>query len=246
MTFRSFLMFAFPVAALAYATGCQPKQSVDSGDVATHAMSMNVIANASGTNTTIEAELHVGDYKSATLTKLTPGDQLILMIPGDPNRAMQEKDGGTYRGIYYSMDVSKTSGDFTIDFTRTKGASALGNKLSLPAPFTLVPIAGPISRKEPLTVKWDRADGSHQMSIWLESSCINSASPRTITGDPGTFTFNAGDIQSAPGSETANCSVVVKLSRTLDFSNSTFSAEFGQQSHARTTQLRSLAVDTKP
>jgi len=246
MTHRSFLTFAVPLAVAALSVGCQKKENVQSQDVNTHGMSLKVIANSSGTNTTLEAEVHVGSAESSTLAKLTTGDQLVLKITGDTDRVLQEQDGGTYRGIYYKIDVGKTSGDFVIDFTRTKSASALGNKVSLPTPFTIAPIAGPVSRKEPLIVKWDRADGAHAMTLSLDGSCIQSVLSRSVAGDPGTYTFNAGDIKTLAGSETANCSINVKVTRTLTFTSSSFSAEFGQPSKGTTTQLRTLAVDTKP
>jgi len=116
----------------------------------------------------------------------------------------------------------------------------------LPPTFTITPITGPIARAEPLTVKWDRADGGHEMTIAIDGSCIQTVFARTITGDPGTYTFNAGDIKSAKGSETANCSITVRLSRNLHYTTSSFSAEFGHESHGRASHLRLLVIDTKP
>lgn len=245
MTHRSFLGLA-TLSLVALAAGCTPRETLNSNDVATHGMSLNISANSTGTNTTVEVELHVGSADSKTVAKLTPDDHLILKVAGKPDRLLVEKNNDSYRGTYYALDVGETSGDFIVDFTRTKGASALGNKMTLPPPFTLLAIPGPISRKEPLIVKWDRADGGHDMTIALDGSCIQTVFARSITGDPGTYTFNAGDIKSNAGQETANCSINIRVARAYNNSNNYFSSEFGQPSKSKASHVRVLAVDSKP
>ncbi|GAC1353116.1 MAG: hypothetical protein NVSMB1_23130 [Polyangiales bacterium] len=233
--------FSFALTVLA---ACTPVQTVQSKDVATNAMSMkvNVISTAEGA--TFVAELHVGNHLSRDVAKLTSGDQLVLHTDGAADRVLGEREGGTYRGTYYYAEVANTVSKVSVDFTRTAGASALNNQFVIPPPFTVKTVSAS-PRKEALTLGWDRADGSHEMEVSASGPCIEQAT-KSIVGDPGAVTFAPQELKARVGHETESCKVDFAVTRHLAFPRSSFSPEFGQESHGDALQVRTASITSTP
>jgi len=242
MSIRS--SFALAVAALPLlALGCAKKESVDSQDVTTHGMSLELDVVNDGTNNKVYAALHVGDWQSLVWARLTTGDQLVLNDPKGGKQALGilVQDGKTaYGGSLPAMD-----GEYALDFLRAKGASALGNKVTVPPSFTLTAPAS-VPRKEALTFTWGAAAGTHQMAYSLSgASCLSAHASKDIAGDPGSFTINAGELKALSGKETESCEVTLKVTRTIT-TNSCCSAEFGHPSRALGKQERVFKFTSTP
>ena len=235
--------FALAAFSALFVFGCAKKESVDSQDVTTHGMSLELQVVGDGANNTVEAGLHVGSWESLVWARLSTGDELILADPKGEKRVLGvvNSSGKTVYGI----TLPAMDGEFVLDFTRTKGASALGNKVLVPPSFTLTAPSS-VSRKEGLTFTWAAAAGTHEMSYALSSgSCLRSHISKDILGDPGTFTIPAGSIEAFSGRDTESCEVTLTVSRTVT-TNSCCSAEFGHPSRARGRQTRTFKFTSTP
>lgn len=230
------------LAILPTASGCVKKESVDSQDVTTHGMSLEMDVINDGSKSKVYAALHVGDYRSLVWAKLTTGDQLIIIDPSGARQALALIYEGNKTA--YGADLAPADGEFKLDFIRPKGASALGNKLTVPKAFTLAVNAPAVSRKELLTFSWG-ASNNGAMAYSLSGPCIQSHVSKTIAGDPGSFTINGGEIKALSGKEMETCQLTLKVTRTIE-TNSCCSAEFGQTSLARGIQERVITFDSKP
>jgi hypothetical protein len=241
MTLRNSLLF--PCLGL-FAFGCKSTPAVSSDDLATHGMSMEVHALADDNHTELRVKLWAGDAdKQGTLVNLSPSDQLMLTAPTTQAFGAVGSEG---QGTIYGLNLGALDATtFSIDLKRTKAASALANTVQLPKAFTLKKqTKDSFSRKEMITFEWDRADGSHTMSIEIKGDCIERWS-KTLTGDPGTYVVNAGELK--PFSTTdadKTCPVNVVVTRELD--NGQFSAEFGHVSVGYASQIRGYTINSAP
>jgi len=245
MSIRTSLGLLALLAVPVLAAACVKKESVDSRDVTTHGMSLEFEVKNDGTKSKVEAMLHVGSHETYVYARLSDGEQLILTDPSGDKRALAFT--GTQNAAKYGTEVPTSAGDYILDFLRVKGAaSALGNKVTLPAAFTLkAPASAP--RKEALTFTWDAAagTGAAAMSYSLSGDCIQAHVPKDIIGDPGTFMINAGEIKAVTGKDMATCRVTLKVVRAVT-TNATFSAEFGHRSVGRGIQERVVNFDSVP
>jgi hypothetical protein len=244
MSIRTSLTVAALVVVPVLSVACVKKESVDSRDVTTHGMSLEFEVKNDGSKTKVEAMLHVGSYETYVYARLSDGEQLILTDPTSDKRALAFT--GTQNAAKYGTEVSSGAGDYLLDFLRVKGAaSALGNKVTLPAGFTLkAPTSAP--RNQPLTFTWDAASGNGaSMSYSLSGECIQAHIAKDIVGDPGTFTINAGELKPLNGKEMATCRLTLKVVRAIA-SNLNFSAEFGHKSIGRGIQERTVNFDSVP
>lgn len=235
--------FALAAFSALFVFGCAKKESVDSQDVTTHGMSIELEVVSDGANNSVQAGLHVGSWESLVWARLSAGDELILSDPKGDKRALGvvNSSGKTV----YGVTLPALDGLYSLDFTRAKGASALGNKVLVPPSFALTAPAT-ASRKEGLTFTWPAAAGSHQMTYSLSTgSCLRSHISKDILGDPGTFTIPAGSIEAFSSKETESCEVTLTVSRTVT-TNDCCSAEFGHPSRALGRQTRSFKFTSTP
>lgn len=239
---RTSLILTALVAAPLLA-GCVKKESVDSQDVTTHGMSLELDVVNDGQKSKVYAALHVGSWESLVWARLSSGDQLIVVDPAGARQALSILN--TSGKTAYGVDLAAMEGEFKLDFIRAKGASALGNKVTVPPAFTVVAPAMH-SRKEPLTFTWNAAPGSGaEMRYSLTGPCISSHVPRSISGDPGTFTINAGDIKPVTGKEMESCQLTLKMTRAI-VTNACCSAEFGHPSRTNGVQERVVFFQSAP
>lgn len=244
MSIRTSLALAALAALPVVAVACVKKESVDSRDVTTHGMSLELQVKNDGAKSRVEAKLHVGSYKTYTYARLIDGEQLILTDPSMDKRVLAF--AGSNDAPEYVAEVNTSGGTYVLDFIRVKGAaSALGNKVEVPPAFTVnVPTSAP--RNQPLTFTWDAASGSGAaMSYTLRGDCIQSHISKEIIGDPGTFTINAGELKALAGKENATCKLTLTVVRSKS-TNACCSAEFGHESMARGIQERVVAFDSVP
>lgn len=238
----STLLSTFAVATALVAFGCVNNENVSSDDVATHGMSMNFQVTNDGSHSVVDLEVHVGDWQSHTFAQLSASDELMLTAPVAQKLGVA---GTRYNGTYYGASLDSSDGPFVLDFKRTKGVSALGNRLVMPPSFAVTGTTGTtVSRKEALTFNWNRADGGHTMTLDLHGDCVQYTS-KSIVGDPGTFVVNAGELKPVTGHDTDSCAVSAVITRTL-VNGGSFSAEFGQESRGIGIQTRTVAFTSAP
>lgn len=242
MTNRSSFALAALAAVPLFALGCAKKESVDSQDVTTHGMSLELDVVNDGTNNAVYAALHVGDWQSLVWARLSTGDQLLIADPKGGKQALSivSNDGKTA----YGANLPAMDGEYTLDFIRAKGASALGNKVTVPPSFTITAPTS-VSRKEALTFTWAAASGPQMAYTLSGASCLQAHTAKDIVGDPGTFTINAGELKALSGKEAESCEVTVKVTRTIT-TNSCCSAEFGHPSRALGRQERVFKFTSTP
>lgn len=240
MSMRIALILAVLGSSLAPA-GCVKKESVDSQDVTTHGMSLEMDVINDGTKSKVYVALHVGSWQSLVWARLSTGDQLVVVDPAGNSHAL--KVAYDANKTAYGAELPPMAGEFKLDFTRAKGASALGNKTVVPAPFTLAVNAASVSRKEALTFTWGAASAA--MAYSLSGPCISSHASKTILGDPGSFTINAGELKAITGKENETCQLTLKVTRSV-VSDKCCSSEFGHPSHSNGVQERVINFETKP
>lgn len=247
MTLRT--SFFFPVIAafgLAFGMGCKPTPAVDSTDVATHGMSLQVESVSNGSDTSLKVWVWVGDAdKKGTIATLVSGDQLMLKEPTSLARVLNTVDTQG-QGYIYGASLPALDGDrLVIDFTRSKSASALGNSVTMPPAFTLTgPSGTTVKRSEMAKVQWNAGTGSYSMHVAVDGDCLDHQE-KSIAGDPGSFVFNAGEIQTITDArKNDSCAATITVYR--DITTGTFSAEFGHTSTALTRQVRSISFTSAP
>ena len=208
-------------------------------DVTTHGMALDFKVTSDGSGSHVYAAVHVGDWNSNTFASLDKGDVLTLHVTGQPDRGMQINQDG--QKTYYTADVPTASGDFTVDFVRVTGASAIGNVITLPLPFTLTGPSATISRKAPLTVSWTPTDSASSVRVKVHGDCIFDKEDSVI-GDPGTFTFNGGDLSPLAGHENDVCPLALTVTRFR--MGGQFSSELGHPSQGDAEQYRTMTVQS--
>lgn len=246
MRFRFLLPCAFAVLSLA----CSKKETTDSADVTTHGMAMDyAVVSTDGTSANVRVTLHVGDYDSNQYVRLTNGDTLSLRTGGKTFNLQEHSQGQVGGGVltYYDTTVPVGAGDFFVDFTRTNGASAINNKITLPAPYTLTAPTGTVSRKSPMTLGWDNVGVGYNIELDIHGDCIFDDF-KTVVGEPGSIVVNGGELQPLSGHENDVCPVTITLNRRVKITESggNFSSEFGHASQRDAQQARNVVFQSGP
>jgi hypothetical protein len=207
-------------------------------------MSLDFQVTSNGTKSDVLVGLHVGDHDSNTFASLSSGDALTLHVSGQPDTGLQQQNLGGK--TIYTTSINVASGDFIVDFTRTQGASAIGNTLHLPPAFTLTAPTATTSRASPVTVTWNNTGSGYNMNVAWAGDCIFNDKKDLVAGsDPGSFTINAGDIQVLSGHEKDTCVVTLTVRREMK-TTAGFSAEFGHTSQAEGDQERVITIQSGP
>ena len=107
---------------------------------------------------------------------------------------------------------------FTVSLERAldEDKDAPSSTATLPAPFDIGPLSKTtFSRGEDLVVTWEPSGMSDNMDIEVDGDCISSPSGNfTVSGDPGTFTIAANELESFDSDMPESCSATV-TSRTV-------------------------------
>lgn len=243
-----FLVAFIPLVVLA--AGCSKKDTLQSTDLTTHGMSLDYKVIDDGTRADVQVYIHAGDANGNEFVQLQPGDNLVLHVGTQTFGFTQNQDAPTANGTrtwYQTFVNGVTSGDFVVDFTRTSGASALNNKITLPPSFNLTVPTGTISRKNMLTVQWDGVGTGYDVSLTADGDCIQHQA-KSVIGEPGSIVLNAGDLAALAGHENDVCAVTIKVQREIlaQESGGNFSSEFGHTSQRDAVQIRSVTIQSGP
>ena len=226
------------------ATGCSKKETIPSDEVTTAGMSLDYKVTSNGTTSSVLIGIHVGDYDSNDFVGLVGQDALKLTLPDGTSpvfSTLKDTFNGGTRTLYVADGVHASEGTFKVDFIHG-GANALNNVLTLPPAFTVTGPTGVASRRSPVTLTWDHPGAGYDITIDAKGDCIFDTS-KTVIGEPGSFTFNAGDLSSLAGHEKDTCPITFTVHRDSKTHNG-FSSEFHHPSQAEGVQERTLVVQT--
>ncbi|MDP6931993.1 MAG: hypothetical protein QGG40_03715 [Myxococcota bacterium] len=221
--------------------GCE---AVDSSDILTDGIHAELTASSDGDETEAKAILRVGGSTSNTYVNMGGDDQLTVTV-GEETEKLREQHIGDY--YYYTATVDHTAADseFSFAFERTIDEGAPSSLCSLPEGFE---ITGPeedttVSRStEDLTVTWEEADSGDDIVVFVESECAFNED-EDVSGDPGSFTFEAGSIESYSGYEDEACAAMVGVIRKRSGS---LDAGFGEGGSIHGVQIRMVEIRLDP
>ncbi len=219
-------------------------ESVDSEDIKTSGMHATFTAKADGTDTALEAILRVGGETSTTYVALSDGDELAV-THGDETLTLSENHLGDY--YYYTASVPTTGADerFVLSFTRAEEDSAPETVATLPAPmaFTSPAADTTFSRgTDAITVTWEPSGSTDDVNIDIAGECFVNVM-ENLSGDPGTYTFEAGDLESREADEDDTCVATVTLTKKR---TGTLDAAFGEGGKVYGAQVRELSLRVDP
>ena len=199
-------MKSLPVFAILAACGTS-----ESGALLTKGISADISVTTAGDGTThVGAELFEGNPDQLIFVDLQSGDQLIADSGGQLAPLSKSQ---LLNIISYDADLpTGNEGDeITIAFERTVDDGAPASSATLPAPFTLDPVAASTSRAAAMTVTYAPA-GTDDVSWQASGDCIQTATG-SIPTDSGSITIAAGTLVAGASQPTATCQVTLTVTR---------------------------------
>lgn len=238
------------LALVPLALGGAACEQVDSDEVATDAIhaTMRITATGNG-ESNARTWLKVGGANSNTYLDLTERDALIAYADQDSASMARDNSLGVISYVAnFATDAEETP--FKISFFRTheegaecNGVSAPNSTVNLPAPFSItspVPSTTYSRQSDAIPLAWDNAGRSDAMTWSATGDCIESSFDNPISGDPGTYTFDAGTFMTQ---STAGCAVTITLERTR---SGTLDPAYGEGGTIRAAQIRSVQINSQP
>ena len=230
-------------ALLAVATACE---SVESDDVLTDGIYANYDAvNIGAPQTAATATFRVGGATSNTFVNLGGDDTVSVSVDGGDAVALNETNLGDIYSYVASFDAAAADTSFAFALNRTVDEGAPASECSLPAPFSVnTPSASATFSRpnDPIIVTWSDSGEADTMEVVLESDCIVT-SVNAVSGDPGSFTIEAGSYEVFQDRDDESCEAVVKVRRTRAGS---LDQGFGEGGRIACTQERTVAVRLDP
>lgn len=226
-------MKLIPLIALLTACGTS-----DSGSLLTTGISAELSAVTTGDGSTrVVAELFEGSPNQLIFVDLQAGDTLVADVNGQ-SMTLSKVQFVTIIDYEAVFPTGNAGDEFNIDFQRTVDAGAPSSTATLPAAFTLDPIATSYSRTAPITITYGPSGTADTMGWQASGDCI-----QVITGalpsDAGSFTIPANMLMATAGA--TNCTVTLSVTRerkgSLDSHYGKGGSIFGQQ--VRTTTITS-------
>jgi hypothetical protein len=219
---------------------------VESQDILTHGMFASLQANgdANGT-TTVSATLYLGSPGDLNFIELSTGDELRATNSPD-SKVMQETNILNIIGYHATFQTNAEDEPFEVSLHREVDNGAPSSLVSLPAPFTITPLAASQSRATSMTVEWSNGGSVDSMRWTITGSCIDDTGA-AITADPGSVVIPANMLrkraasgnQQVPDSCQATLQIVRQREGDLDPGYGKGGSIFG-------TQIRSVTFTTAP
>lgn len=228
-------------AAFLSAYGCKEvtsSQNIRTGGIA----ALVTVESSNGADSTVTVELRVGGDESNTYVDLDGGDRLFVEAGGE-RKEMSSRSAGVYTA---NFNTAAADTAFQVFLERTEDESASSNTGTLPAPFeiTNAPSSAPVSRSEDtIELVWEPSSSTDDMRIETsDEGCIFSYD-KSIGGDPGTLTIEAGQLQSTNSDEPETCDVTVTLTRQR---RGSADLAFDEESYFILRQVRSYTFVSAP
>jgi len=182
----------------------------ESSGLLTKGISAGISVTTEGDGIThVGAELFEGNPDQLIFVDLEPGDELVADSDTDSVTLVQSQ---LLNIIAYDgdLDGGDEGDEITIDFQRSVDDGAPASTATLPAAFTLDPIAATVSRAADLTITYGPADSDDDMRWEAKGDCIQTATG-SIPVDTGTITIAAASLLASP--QTASCAVTLTVTR---------------------------------
>ena len=202
------------------------------------AADMSAVTTGDGT-TRVTAELFNGSPDQLIFVDLQPGDELVADVGGQSMTLAK-----TQLVTIISYDATFATGDqgdeFTVDFQRMVDDGAPASTVTLPAPFTIDPVAASSSRAAALTITYAPSGTSDPVGWQASGDCIEVATGAAAS-DSGSITIPAGMLTANSGS--TSCMVTVSLTRERA---GTLDPHFGKGGEIQGQQVRTAMTTSTP
>lgn len=216
---------------------------IASEDLHTSGIYADILVSADGSgDSEVSAVLRAGGALSTTFVELTGDDQLTATYK-EETKALTQTSLGTLHSFSASFDSADVGTDYLVALERSVDAGAPDTVIQLPEPFELTELEiTEFSRSgEDLTIEWTPSGEGDPMYITVDGDCFLLWS-EDISGDPGTFTVEAGSLE-AVGETATNCEATVSLRRVR---SGTLDSGFGEGGSALGQQERELTIQSTP
>jgi hypothetical protein len=227
---------AFGILSLALMAGCT-KETLDSDLIKTKGIAATVDVSATNDSTsTVLVTLRAGGDESNTYIELQNGDSLSASADGS-ERGMSHVDEGQYEA---SFDTGAGGVEYVVDLQRADDTSAPNSRGVMPEPFSVTGEDDRRRAEEDVLIDW--VTGSNgDMNIVVEGDCIFRFDEDVA--DTGSYTIQAGELESTGGDMPESCDLEVTLTRTA---YGTADAAFDGESSVALRQIRSDTFSSNP
>ncbi len=230
------------VPVLLAATVLGACEDVTSEDILTSGIYADLSVEASDHGTsTVRAVLKVGGASSNTYVQLTGEDELVATV-GDESQPMVEQTLGDYHEYVAGFATANGGDVFKVSLNRSIDEGAPNSTMTLPDPFDIDPVTGPLQRSSDITITWSPANSTDNMRITAAGSCVLTYE-RDISGDPGTVTIEAGSLIPLDDAAQESCEVTYQIDR---WRAGTLDPGYGEGGKAIAHQIRTISVLTQP
>jgi hypothetical protein len=225
------------IALIALVAACG---TTESSSLLTTGIAADMSAVTTGDGTTrVTAELFNGSPDQLIFVELEPGDQLLADTGG---QLMPLTETQLVTIISYDATFATANpGDLiTITFQRMIDDGAPTSTVTLPAPFTIDPIAASSSRAAALTITY-APSGTPDPVGWQASGDCIAVATGAAASDSGSITIPAGTLTANSGS--TSCVVTVSLTRERA---GELDAHFGKGGEIQGQQVRTAMTMSTP
>jgi hypothetical protein len=230
------LTSAFGILSLALLAGCT-SETLESDLIKTKGIAATIEVTASNDGaSTVLATLRAGGDESNTYIELQNGDELTASADGS-ERGMSRVDEGQYEA---GFDTGAGGVEFVVDFQRADDTSAPNSRGIMPEPFSVTAEDGKRRAEEAVVIEWGTGSNG-DMNIVVEGDCIFQFDEDVP--DTGTYTIQAGELDSTGGDEPEACELTAVLTRTA---HGTADPAFDGESSVALRQVRSDKFSSEP
>lgn len=232
----TWMLGALAIAALAGCTETTSSENIKTGGIA----ALIEVTATSESSSSVKATLKVGGDESNTYVILDKGDELAATAAGGEPKSMSAQSEGVYEAEF---GTGAADTEFVVDLKRPNDTPAPNSRGTLPAPFKIGALEDGKSRKtDPLDVTWDPSGSDDSMELEINGSCIFLYT-KDIPGDSGSYTIEAGGLESTGGDKPETCDLDVKLSRKRSGSAD---PAYDNESYFHLAQVRKSKVTSAP
>lgn len=178
-------------AAALLVVACGQEEPRDTGGFATNALSLQILMETNESTTKLSLGIYAEGHTYSRLA-LVAGEKLTVRVPGSAPIPFTQTGGGL---TTYEAELGVIEG--TVSIVLERGSDVATTEVDLPPPFAIEPPAKGISLAEPFTLRWSPASND-TVKLSIASMCMGAAE-RTLTRDPGAFTWSAADFTHKDG-----------------------------------------------
>jgi hypothetical protein len=190
------------LALFALLAACGREDPRDTGGFATNDLSLQIITETSDSATRLAIGIYARGFTYNRL-QLVGGESLQVRVAGSAPIVLRQTGGSLPT---YEAEVGVIKG--TIELVLQRGSDPITTAIELPAPFTIEPPSGGISLSKPFTLRWSPPTND-AVKLSVQSLCVRTVE-RTLTRDPGSFTWSGADFT---GNDQVPCTATIHVRR---------------------------------